>query len=168
MLAFAFVIGVLVFVHELGHFLMARRIGVRVLKFSLGFGPRLFGFTRGDTEYCISAIPLGGYVKMAGENPDDPRTGQPDEFLSKTKWQRFQVLLMGPLMNLLLAVIVTAGVLMRGAEVPSFTSKPPVVGQVVPGSPAEKAGIRTGDQVLAVNGHDVHTWEQFLINVGTR
>src|SRR5258707_9113707 len=84
-LAFAFVLGVLIFVHELGHFLMARRIGVRVLKFSLGFGPRVFGFTRGDTEYCISAIPLGGYVKMAGENPDDPRTGQPDEFLSKSK-----------------------------------------------------------------------------------
>src|SRR3954468_338704 len=115
---------------------MARRIGVRVLKFSLGFGPRIFGFTRGDTEYCISAIPLGGYVKMAGENPEEQRTGQPDEFLSKSKWQRFQVLVMGPLMNLILAVLVMAGVLMRGAEVPSFQSKPPIVGQVVPGSPA--------------------------------
>ena len=77
MLAFVFVIGVLVFVHELGHFLAARRIGVRVLKFSLGFGPRVVGFTRGDTEYCVSAIPLGGYVKMAGENADDPRSGSP-------------------------------------------------------------------------------------------
>jgi regulator of sigma E protease len=167
-LAFAFVLGVLIFVHELGHFLMARRIGVRVLKFSLGFGPRLFGFTRGDTEYCISAIPLGGYVKMAGENPEEQRTGQPDEFLSKSKWQRFQVLVMGPLMNLMLAVLVMAGVLMRGAEVPSFQSKPPIVGQVVPGSPAEKSGILTGDRVLAVAGHDVKTWEQFLINIGTR
>jgi regulator of sigma E protease len=167
-LAFAFVLGVLIFVHELGHFLMARRIGVRVLKFSLGFGPRVFGFTRGGTEYCISAIPLGGYVKMAGENPDDPRTGQPDEFLSKSKWQRFQVLVMGPAMNLLLAVVVMAGVLMRGAEVPSFQSKPPVVGQVVQGSPAEKAGIRTGDRMLSVAGRDVSTWEQFLIAVGTR
>ena len=74
-LAFAFVLGVLVFVHELGHFLAARRVGVRVLTFSLGFGPRLVGFTRGDTEYCISAIPLGGYVKMAGETAEDPRTG---------------------------------------------------------------------------------------------
>ena len=83
-LAFVFVIGVLVFVHELGHFLAARRIGVRVLKFSLGFGPRIVGFTRGDTEYCVSAIPLGGYVKMAGENAEDPRSGQADEFLSKT------------------------------------------------------------------------------------
>jgi len=167
-LAFAFVLGVLIFVHELGHFLMARRIGVRVLKFSLGFGPRIFGFTRGDTEYCISAIPLGGYVKMAGENPDDPRTGRPDEFLSKTKWQRFQVLVMGPTMNLVLAVVVTAGVLMRGAEVPAFQSKPPVVGQVVPGSAAEKSGLRPGDRIVTIAGHDVSTWEQFLIAAGTR
>ena len=167
-LAFAFVLGVLIFVHELGHFLMARRIGVRVLKFSLGFGPRIFGFTRGDTEYCISAIPLGGYVKMAGENPDDPRTGQPDEFLSKTKWQRFQVLVMGPTMNLLLAVVVTAFVLTRGAEVPTFESQPPVVGQVTEGSPAAKSGIRPGDRIVSVAGRDVNTWEQFFTAVSTR
>ena len=92
-------LGVLIFVHELGHFIMARRIGVRVLTFSLGFGPKILKFKRGDTEYCISAIPLGGYVKMAGENPEDSRTGADDEFLSKTKWQRFQVLVMGPVMN---------------------------------------------------------------------
>ena len=110
-LAFVFVLGVLIFVHELGHFLMARRIGVRVLTFSLGFGPKLVGFRRGDTEYCISAVPLGGYVKMAGENPDDARTGASDEFLSKSKWQRFQVLIMGPVMNLVLAVVVMAAVL---------------------------------------------------------
>ena len=117
-LAFVFVLGVLIFVHELGHFLVARRIGVRVLTFSLGFGPKLLKFTRGDTEYCISAIPLGGYVKMAGENPEDTRTGAPDEFLSKTKWQRFQVLVMGPVMNLVLAVVVMAVVLYQGAPVP--------------------------------------------------
>ena len=105
-LAFLFVLGVLIFVHELGHFLMARRIGVRVITFSLGFGPKLINIKRGGTEYCISAIPLGGYVKMAGENPEDSRTGAPDEFLSKGKWQRFQVLVMGPVMNLLLAWIV--------------------------------------------------------------
>ena len=85
--AFVFVLGVLIFVHELGHFMMARRIGVRVLTFSLGFGPKLIGFTRGETEYCISLVPLGGYVKMAGENPDDPLTGASDEFLSKSKWR---------------------------------------------------------------------------------
>ena len=168
LLAFAFVLGVLIFVHELGHFMMARRVGVRVLKFSLGFGPRLVGFTRGDTEYVISAIPLGGYVKMAGESPDDPRTGRPDEFLSKSKWQRFQILIMGPTMNLILAVVVTAGVLMNGAEIPAFQSKAPVVGQVTPGSPADTVGIRTGDRVLRVAGRDVNTWEQLFIAVGTR
>ena len=168
LLAFAFVLGVLIFVHELGHFVMARRVGIRVLKFSLGFGPRLVGFKRGDTEYVISAIPLGGYVKMAGENPDDPRSGREDEFLSKTKWQRFQVLIMGPLMNLILAVVVTAGVLMTGAEIPAYQSKPPVVGQVTAGSPAEKAGILRGDRVVSVAGRDVETWEQFFVAVGTR
>jgi regulator of sigma E protease len=168
LLAFAFVLGVLIFVHELGHFMMARRVGVRVLKFSLGFGPRLVGFTRGDTEYVISAIPLGGYVKMAGENPDDPRSGREDEFLSKTKWQRFQVLIMGPLMNLVLAVVVTAGVLMNGADILAFQSKPPVVGQVTAGTPAEKAGIQPGDLVIRVAGREVKTWEQFAIAVGTR
>ena len=146
----------------------ARRVGVRVLKFSLGFGPRIVGFKRGDTEYVISAIPLGGYVKMAGENPDDPRTGKPDEFLSKSKWQRFQILIMGPVMNLLLAVAVTAVVLMNGAEVPAFQSKPPVVGHVSPGTPAEKGGIRAGDRIVSVAGRDVPTWEQFFIAVGMR
>jgi regulator of sigma E protease len=167
-LAFAFVLGVLIFVHELGHFMMARRVGVRVLKFSLGFGPRIVGFKRGDTEYVISVIPLGGYVKMAGENPDDPRTGKPDEFLSKTKWQRFQILIMGPVMNLLLAVAVTAVVLMNGAEIAAFHSKPPVVGHVSPGSPAEKGGIRDGDRIISIAGREVKTWEQFFIAVGTR
>ncbi len=168
LLAFLFVLGVLIFVHELGHFMMARRVGVRVLKFSLGFGPRLVGFTRGDTEYVISAIPLGGYVKMAGENPDDPRSGRDDEFLSKSKWERFQILIMGPLMNLILAVVVTAGVLMNGAEIPAFQSKPPVVGQVAPDSPAEKAGLLPGDRIVSVAGREVNTWEQFFIGVGTR
>src|ERR687898_1872688 len=123
-LAFVFVLGVLIFVHELGHFIMARRIGVRVLTFSLGFGPKLISFRRGDTEYCISAIPLGGYVKMAGENPEDSRTGAPDEFLSKGKWQRFQVLVMGPVMNLLLAVIVMALVYYQGEKEPRFEKQP--------------------------------------------
>src|SRR6188472_629477 len=106
LLAFLFVLGVLIFVHELGHFLAARRVGVRVLTFSLGFGPKLLKFTRGDTEYCISAVPLGGYVKMAVESPDDPRSGAPVEFMSKSKWERFQILIMGPVMNILLAVVV--------------------------------------------------------------
>jgi regulator of sigma E protease len=167
-LAFAFVIGVLVFVHELGHFVAARRIGVRVLKFSLGFGPRVIGFTRGDTEYCISAIPLGGYVKMAGENAEDPRSGNPDEFLSKTKWQRFQVLIMGPVMNLALAVVLMAIVLAQGADVPAYLDQLPVVGGVEKNSPAERAGFKPGDRVLTVGGREVRTWEDFDVAIGSR
>ena len=158
----------LVFVHELGHFLAARRLGVRVLTFSLGFGPKLLKVRRGDTEYCVSAIPLGGYVKMAGENPDDPRSGRPDEFLSKTKWERFQILIMGPAMNIILAVVVMAIVLAQGAEVPIYQDQPPVVGAVTPGSPAERAGIQRGDRILTVAGDEVDTWDDLFIAVGTR
>ena len=168
MLAFVFVIGVLVFVHELGHFLAARRIGVRVLKFSLGFGPRLVGFTRGDTEYCVSAVPLGGYVKMAGENAEDPRSGQPDEFLSKTKWQRFQVLIMGPAMNVGLAVVLLAVVLAQGADVPAYLDQLPVVGGIEKSSPAERAGFQPGDRVLTVAGREIRTWEEFDVAIGSR
>ena len=166
--SFIFVLGVLIFIHELGHFLMARRIGVRVLTFSLGFGPKLFAFRRGDTEYCVSAIPLGGYVKMAGETPDEPRTGQPDEFLSKSKWQRFQVLLMGPVMNILLAIALMWVVLMAGARVPAFLDRAPVVGAVAAGSPAERSGIRPGDRIVRVAGHLVPTWEDLSMAVGTK
>lgn len=168
LLAFVFVLGVLIFVHELGHFMMARKIGVRVLTFSLGFGPKLLSFQRGDTEYRVSAIPLGGYVKMAGENPDDPRAGADDEFLSKTKWQRFQVLIMGPLMNLILAVVVMAVVLYQGADVPAYEQQPPVVGAVEAGSPAERSGVRPGDRILSVEGTSVDTWERFFVAVMPR
>src|SRR5512140_1409635 len=107
---------------------MAKRIGVRVLTFSLGFGPKIVNVRRGDTDYCISAIPLGGYVKMAGETAEDVRTGAPDEFMSKSKWQRFQVMIMGPVMNIVLAFVLTAVVLFQGAEVPAYSDQPPVVG----------------------------------------
>jgi regulator of sigma E protease len=160
-LAFAFVIGILVFVHELGHFLAARRIGVRVLTFSLGFGPKLLSVRRGDTEYCLSAIPLGGYVKMAGENAEDARTGADDEFLSKSKWQRFQVLIMGPVMNLVLALVVMAIVLYQGAQVPAFDREPVIIGSVFPSSVEAAAGIQRGDRIVSVNGSPVSNWEEF-------
>jgi regulator of sigma E protease len=166
--AFVFVLGVLIFVHELGHFIMARRIGVRVITFSLGFGPKVIGFNRGDTEYRVSAVPLGGYVKMAGETPDDPRTGKPDEFLSKSKWQRFQVLIMGPVMNILLAIVLLWVVLMQGARVPAFLDRAPIVGAVGAGSPAERGGVRPGDRIVKVAGREVGTWEQFSMAIGAK
>jgi regulator of sigma E protease len=167
-LSFAFELGVLVFVHELGHFLAAKRVGIRVLKFQLGFNPTILSVRRGDTEYGIGALPLGGYVKMAGESPEEGPTGRSDEFLSKTKWERFQVLVMGPVMNILLALVVTAIVLYQGVEKGAFEDQPPVVGVVTAGSVAEQVGIRRGDRITAVAGHDVATWEQFGIQVGAR
>ena len=165
LLSFIFVLGVLIFVHELGHFVMARKLGVRVLCFSLGFGPKIFKYRKGDCEYCVSAIPLGGYVKMAGEHPDDHSSGRDDEFLSKTKWQRFQVLIMGPATNILFAIVVMAFVLYHGAEVPAYQQQRPVVGSVVEGSPAEHAGIQPGDVIERVSGRPVNTWEDLLIAV---
>lgn len=167
-LSFLFVLGVLVFVHELGHFLAARRVGIRVLTFSLGFGPKLLKTKRGDTEYCISLIPLGGYVKMAGESAEEPRTGAPDEYMSKSKWERFQVLIMGPVMNLVLAVVVLAAVLAQGAQVPAYRDEAPVIGSVTPGGPADMAGIRVGDRILTVAGDAVPTWDKFDIAIATR
>ncbi len=167
-LSFIFVLGVLVFVHELGHFLAAKRVGVRVLKFQLGFNPTILSFRRGDTEYSIGALPLGGYVKMAGESPEEGRAGSPDEFLSKSKWERFQVLIMGPVMNLLLALGLTAVVLHQGAQVPVYEDQPAIVGEVSPDSPAARAGIRKGDHLVSVAGSRVESWEQFLFAVASR
>ena len=168
LLAFLFVLGVLVFIHELGHFLLARWNGVRVLTFSLGFGPKILKVQRGDTEYCVSAIPLGGYVKMAGENPEDQPTGRDDEFLAKSKWQRFQILIAGPAMNILLAVVLLAVVLMQGVAVLAYLEKPAVVGIVQRGSPAERAGLRPGDLITQFGTADIATWEHLEMAVAAR
>jgi regulator of sigma E protease len=167
-LAFIFVLGVLIFVHELGHFVMARRIGVRVLTFSLGFGPKLIAFRRGDTEYCVSAIPLGGYVKMAGETSEDARTGAADEFLSKSKWQRFQVLVMGPVMNLVLAVLVMAAVIYQGAQLPAAEDFPVVVGSFTQNSPAQAGGVLPGDRIVSIDGREVPIWKHYYPTIATR
>lgn len=155
--AFLFVVGVLVFVHELGHYLMARRFGVRVLTFSLGFGPKLLTVRRGGTDYCLGAIPLGGYVKMAGASPFTG-SGQPGAFLSKPRWQRFLILAAGPAMNVLLAVVVTMGGLLHGLDIPAYLRAVPAVGDVVPGSPAARAGVRAGDRIVSAGGEAVPTW----------
>ena len=158
-LSFLLVLGVLIFVHELGHFLVARWYGVRVLTFSLGFGPKIIKFTRGGTEYCVSIVPLGGYVKMAGETTQEERQGAPDEFLSKSKWVRFQVYLAGPAMNVLLAVVALWIVLANGADVAKWYSEPPVIGTVADGSVAASAGLAPGDRILEVNGRATDTWD---------
>jgi regulator of sigma E protease len=165
---FLFVLGVLIFVHELGHFLVARWYGVKVLAFSLGFGPKLFKVTRGDTEYCISAIPLGGYVKLAGETAEDKPSGDPTEFLSKSKWVRFQVYLAGPVMNIALALILTTAVLTQGADEPLYRTASPVIGTVAENSVAQRAGIQVGDRVVRVNETQVDTWDQFDFAVMTK
>ena len=166
--AFVFVLGVLVFVHELGHFLVARWLGVRVITFSIGFGPKLLKYRRNDTEYCISAFPIGGYVKMAGDNPDEPLSGSPGEFLARSRWDRLRILVAGPVMNILLAVALMWAVLAQGAQVPAFLDAPVVVGAVSPKSPAESGGIKPGDRITRVGSYPVATWEDFYLAIGGR
>ncbi len=153
---FLIVIGILVFVHEFGHFIMAKRAGVRVDKFSLGMGPTIPGMSvkKGDTEYVISALPLGGYVKMAGENPDEESTGAADEFQSKTVWQRAKIAAAGSLTNILVAFLLMPLVYLIGTY--TLGSR---VGGVVPGSPAERAGIQAGDIIERINGKAMEGWE---------
>src|SRR5690242_15694771 len=142
--AFIFVLGILVFIHEFGHYAVAKLCKVRVETFSLGFGKRLWGFRRGDTDYRISLLPLGGYVKMAGENPLLSRTGDPGEFMSHPRWQRFLIAVAGPAMNIFLAIAILAGIYtIHGYEHPIYEDQPAVVGWVQDGSPAQKAGLES-------------------------
>ncbi len=159
-LVFIPVLGLLVFVHELGHFLAAKWAGVRVERFSLGFPPRMIGKKIGDTDYCISWIPLGGYVKMAGmidESMDAKIEGQPWEFMSKPVWKRAIIIAAGPLMNVILAIAFFAALHFHyGVPVPT---NEPVVEQVITGSPAEGIGLQANDRIFAINGASVGTWE---------
>ncbi len=160
--AFLFVLGVLVFVHEFGHYAVAKFFGVRVEVFSLGFGKRLWGFRRGDTDYRISALPLGGYVKMSGENPMEEHTGDPGEFTSHPRWQRFLIAIAGPTANIILAVAVLTGLYMVHYELPVYWKKSVPVAWVDKNSPAEAAGIRPGDRIVKLDGLQEPTWEQLV------
>ncbi len=158
------VLGVIIVIHEAGHFFVAKLFGIRVETFSIGFGPRLFGFRRGDTDYRVSALPLGGYVKMSGENPGDEVHGEAYEFVSKPKWQRFLVAFAGPAMNGVLAVGLLAGMYVYGVE----ERRPPsemVIGNVVEGSPAEAAGIRSGDVIAEFDGEADVNWSSVELEV---
>jgi regulator of sigma E protease len=166
-LAFVLVLGITVTIHEFGHFAMAKLLKIRVLVFSLGFGPRLVGFTRGGTEYRLSPLPLGGYVKMAGETFDEERKGDPDEFLSHPKWHRILVAIAGPCMNILLAIGILTFSYIEGVDVPRYPRESAVVGPVAFGSIAKRAGLETGDRIISVHGNSIKTWEDMEIAIGT-
>jgi len=151
------VLGVLIFVHEFGHFIVAKWFDIKVLRFSLGFGPKLIGKTYGETEYCISAVPLGGYVKILGQDPEEEVEPEDEEraFSKKSVWIRMAVVVAGPLFNLLLAVFIFSVVYMFG--VPQLTTR---VGSVNKDFPAYQAGIQPGDRIVAVDGKKVANWEE--------
>ena len=151
------VLGVLVLIHELGHFLAAKSFKIRVLAFSIGFGKILFHKTIGQTDYRLSAIPFGGYCKMAGEHPEDDQTNAPDEFPSKPVWQRAVVAAAGPLANFLTAMLMLWVMFMWGVERPTYYDRP-LVGAIADSSAAKDAGLAVGDSIIAINNKPVATW----------
>lgn len=162
LIAFIAVLGVLIFIHELGHFIVAKLGGVGVEKFSLGFGPRLAGFTRGETEYKVCVLPLGGYVKMVGESPDDEVSPELKErsFTNKPLSIRAAIVVAGSVMNLALAAVLLPLIFLIGISVPTYLDGPPVVGFVAPDEAAQKAGLRSGDLIVEANGKPVSNWEE--------
>ncbi len=161
-LYFIIALGVLIFIHELGHFIMAKRAGVRVETFSLGFGPRLIGFRKGETLYKISALPLGGYVKLTGEDPASEEASHPKSFAGKSISARLGVVAAGPIMNLVLAALIMPLVFMLGRPVPAYLDKSPVVTGLLPDSPAAEAGLLPGDKIISVGGESAETWGDLI------
>ena len=154
------VLGFMIVIHEFGHYAVAKWLGVRVEVFSIGFGKRLIGFRRGETDYRIAAIPLGGYVKMSGENPMDEHTNDPREFLNHSRWHRFLIAVAGPTMNILLAIVLLTTVYMVHYEYPAVYDEPTVIGWVLKDSAAAKAGFEIGDHITRIDGTANPTWEQ--------
>lgn len=169
-IVFILVLGGMIVIHEFGHFIVAKLFGIRVEVFSVGFGKRLAGFKRGDTDYRLSLIPLGGYVKMAGENLDEQRTGAPDEFMSKPRWQRLLVAVAGPVMNVLTAFAIIAILAMIHFETEAYKTGPAQINAVEPDSPADKAGIKRGDLIVKIDGEQNPVWRDvedvILVNPG--
>ncbi len=168
-------LGFLIFIHELGHFFAAKRCGIRVEKFSIGFGPRLFGFRRGETEYCLSALPFGGFVKMAGENPDEQK-GEAGEFASAPVGHRIFVAIAGPVMNFLLGIILFSFVYLIGLDHGTMWLMEMLVGRsdqmaqiglVADDSPAKQGGIEPGDTIVSINDRKIKNWQDFNTTILT-
>jgi regulator of sigma E protease len=167
MLGIVLVLGVMILVHEWGHFIVARLFGVRVDVFSIGFGPRLFGWKRGATDYRISALPLGGYVRMAGQDlmevdsGEKGPTGAPDEVMSKKRWQRAMISFAGPAVNLVMPILLLGGFFwLRGMPYQSYLDKAPTISAISEKDPVAKAGVVPGDRITEVNGVPTPTWEK--------
>jgi len=168
-LAFSIVFGILVFIHELGHYVMAKLVGVRVEVFSFGYGKRLFGFKKGVTDYRVSLIPMGGYVKLLGEGMFEPgKELAPDDLMAKKRWEKFLVMVMGSVMNILLAIVLVGAINMVGVTVPEWQGQKPVIGRIDPGSPAEKANLQVDDEIVSINKKPVKTWTDVEIAVSTK
>jgi regulator of sigma E protease len=163
----AVVLPLMIFVHELGHFLAAKAFGVRVLTFSFGFGKRLFGVKQGDTDYRLSLLPLGGYVKMAGDDPSKPREGDPGEYLAKARWKRFIIVLMGPAMNVAMAVVVMTLLNHFHFEKPAYLEQAALIGAVDQDSPAAAAGLKPGDLIVRTEDLTNPNWEELLLKIAT-
>lgn len=166
-LSFLVVISILVFVHEFGHFFAAKIFGVFVETFSIGMGPKLLRRKKGDTEYCLSGIPIGGYVKLKGENPDEEQSGAPDELMSKSIPARFCIFFAGPAMNVLFAIVLVSLVFFIGIQMPKYRDEEPFIGWIDEDSPAEKSGLQPGDVIRSVGGEPVETWEQAILVIAS-
>ncbi len=160
LIAVVAVLGFMILIHEFGHYAVAKWLGVRVEVFSIGFGKRLFGFRKGETDYRVAAIPLGGYVKMSGENPMDERTDDPREFLNHSRWHRFLIAIAGPAMNIVLAIVLLTTIYMVHYEYPAVYDEPTVIGWVLKDSAAAKAGFEIGDRITRIDDVQNPTWEQ--------
>jgi regulator of sigma E protease len=169
LLAFTVVFGILVFVHEFGHFFMAKLSGVRVEVFSLGYGKRLFGVKRGDTDYRVSLFPMGGYVKMLGEGMfEADRPIAPDDLMAKTRLQRLLIMAMGSIMNIVLALVIVSFMNIVGTTVAEYLDERPVIGWIESGSPAEKAGLQIDDEIVGIAGQKVATWSDVHVAIGSK